>query len=445
MGSTSWLAAIAILSAIACSALDDQYNASIAADEELFFDDAFIATPTTEIMPATDSSLYVDLQDRINPSWDDLKATLVTGKNTNGPAKGSTIAVVDANLNSGSVSLYANRDIPSNMIIHTPTSTYIGRKYFDLQTRWYQEDNKTQIFRMFPGDDNVASSRTLAPRVEAFNNVGWKRGDGWYEFSARYTFLLLRSATVFQIKHNNQFWSMQLVVSSDGKGNFNLIYKKRGDEEEDFEQKTVQTNIVDKSFDIRVIDDGTYHKVYIDNVLKVEGNMTDRLDSETNKARWGFYSPGRAMDRDMLMFVTGVRVGPYTAPKPTKAPARAPTLAPTAVFADLPATIQSCAETIRNTCNLRKFYTGNNCWSKTVDSQCPSLKAYKSDVLEAFKKLISRKCVNAIYQKCGCGSNASPCSQRLSVQVCRFPALTSDEGAALYTDLWKKLVKKCKG
>ena len=38
--------------------------------------------------------------------------------------------------------------------------------------------------------------------------------------------------------------------------------------------------------------------------------MTDRPEGETNKARWGLYSPKAAMDRDILILVTGAYVGP---------------------------------------------------------------------------------------------------------------------------------------
>ncbi|CAB9527000.1 expressed unknown protein [Seminavis robusta] len=38
--------------------------------------------------------------------------------------------------------------------------------------------------------------------------------------------------------------------------------------------------------------------------------MTDRPEGEDNRARWGLYSPKSAMDRDILMFVTGAYVGP---------------------------------------------------------------------------------------------------------------------------------------
>jgi hypothetical protein len=267
-------------------------------------------TMTTRDLHVNSSSteLFVDLNDRVNPAWADLKATLKNGVDSYGPALGSTIAVNHPLIQNGSS--YSQRTIPRNTLIHTPTNSYISPAYYHMQTRWYQEDNNTQIYRMFPGDDNVRNTRNLAPRVESFSTVGWKRGDGWFEFSARYTFIKLRAATVFQIKHNADYWSMQLVVNQNQTSKtWDLYYVKLRDSGA---RRLVQSDIQNKSFDIRIMDDGTYHKVFVNNTLKVEGNMTLRKSTEVNKARWGFYSPGSAMTVDILMFVTGAYVGRVT-------------------------------------------------------------------------------------------------------------------------------------
>ena len=151
-----------------------------------------------------------------------------------------------------------------------------------------------------------AEDRALAPRTEAFGGTSWKRGDGWHEWSGRYTFIKVRGGAVFQIKHNTTYWSMQLDIQPAGDGTFNLAFQCLHDPKA---TQVLERDVVGKSYDVRVLDDGTRHRVYINGVLRVDGEFTDRKDDETNHFRWGFYSPKSAMDRDILILVTGVYVG----------------------------------------------------------------------------------------------------------------------------------------
>jgi len=248
-------------------------------------------------------ALYTDLADVPNPAWDDLKKTLTIGQNSLGPALGSTIRVNREVVEQGP---YAGREIPREISIHTPTSSVIRRPDFGTMTRWYQEDGHTQVFRMFPGDDNVRNDRGLAPRTEAFGGASWKRGDGWHEWSGRYTFVKVRGGAVFQIKHNTTYWSIQLNVVPGEDGTFDFIFQRLHDPDG---KQVLARDVVGKSFEVRVLDDGTRHRVYVNGELRVDGQFTDRKDSEQNGFRWGFYSPKSAMDRDIVIFVTGVYVG----------------------------------------------------------------------------------------------------------------------------------------
>lgn len=248
-------------------------------------------------------ALYTDLQDVPNPDWADLKKTLTIGQDSLGPAPGSTIRVNRELVEQGP---YAAREIPRNINLHTPTSSVIRRADFGTMTRWYQEDGHTQVFRMFPGDDNVRNDRALAPRTEAFSAATWKRGDGWHEWSGRYTFIKVRGGAVFQIKHNTTYWSMQLNVVPGEDGTFDFVFQRLHDGDG---RQVLARDVVGKSFDVRVLDDGTRHRVYVNGELRVDGQFTDRKDTEKNSFRWGFYSPRSAMDRDILILVTGVYVG----------------------------------------------------------------------------------------------------------------------------------------
>ncbi len=247
--------------------------------------------------------LLTDLKDVPNPAWEELKKSLTLGKDSLGPALGSSLRVNRELVATGP---YADRAIPRDITIHTPTSSLIRRADFGSMTRWYQEDGNTQIFRMFPGDDNVRNQRALAPRSEAFGGASWQRGDGWREWSGRYTFIKVRGGAVFQIKHNTTYWSMQLDIQPAADGTFNLAFQRLHDAGA---TQVLERDIVGKSYDVRVLDDGTRHRVYVNGVLRVDGEFTDRRDDERNHFRWGFYSPKSAMDREILILVTGVYVG----------------------------------------------------------------------------------------------------------------------------------------
>jgi len=255
---------------------------------------------------------YVDMKDVMNPHWADLKANLTVGENSFGPAYGSTIHVVQSLVERGR---YRDRKISEGIVLHTPTHSHISKLHQKDMTRWYQEHGamNTQIFRMLPGDDNVRNQRLHAPRVEAYSpDKKWKEGDGWHEWSARFTFVRVRAGAVFQIKHNATYWSMQLRLEKNSANidndTFDLVYAKLRDPD----AKTVLArNVVARSgVDIKVLDNGVHHEVYVNGILKVENSMTDRGGSSAlNHARWGFYSAGSAIDREILVFVTGVYVG----------------------------------------------------------------------------------------------------------------------------------------
>lgn len=264
---------------------------------------------------------YKDLEDEPNPGWSDLVKTLAVGKNSMGPAFGSTIRVHHKTVitRGGANSIFASRDIPMIRPIglHVPTHSNVRPQFFKNMTRWYQEDGTTQVFRLFPGDDNVRNKRQFAPRSEAFGLKSWRRGEGWHEWSGHYTFLKVRDGAVFQIKHNSTYWSMQLVLNENPEleGVFDLYYQKLRDPDA---KTLLLKDVVNKGVDIRVLDDGTNHKVYVDHKLVVENKMTDRRSDEDNRARWGMYTPRSAMDREILIFVTGVYVGPAQDGLPNK-------------------------------------------------------------------------------------------------------------------------------
>ena len=245
-----------------------------------------------------------DLEDLDNIDWLSLKELLPEGENSYGPAYGSTIQVDREQTEVGE---YGQREIPRPIAVHTLINSFIDDDNFSKISRWYQEDGNTQIFRLFPGEDNIRNDRKNAPRSEAFGLVSWKRGDGWYEWSGRYTFLKVRPGAVFQIKHNITYWSMQLILQKNDNGKHDLYYIKLRNPSG---KRLLKENVEGEGVDIKVLDNGEDHKVYVDGELKVENSMTDRPTTDENRARWGLYSPASAMDREILILVTGAYVGP---------------------------------------------------------------------------------------------------------------------------------------
>jgi len=261
---------------------------------------------TSTTVSAADDLYCTDLKDRWNPDWPTLKEKLVIGENSFGPALGSTIDVHEGVTLKGK---YASRRTAQNVALHTLTHSHIPPNKWDTMTRWYQQDGNTQIFRLFKGEDNVRNDRVNAPRSEVYGLYSWKRGDdGWHEWSGRYTFVKVRKGAIFQIKHNPTYWSMQLILQyRKWNDTFDMYYVKLHDNN----AKTLLVeNVEGKAVDVRVLDDGTHHKVYVHGKLMVENSMADRLDNETNRFRWGMYSAGSPMDRDILILVTGAYVGP---------------------------------------------------------------------------------------------------------------------------------------
>jgi hypothetical protein len=250
-------------------------------------------------------NLYsTDMEDLDNVDWFSLKQNFPEGENSYGPAYGSTIRIAREFTEVGE---YGNRKIHSPIAVHTLLNSFIGETNFSKISRWYQEDGNTQIFRLFPGEDSIRNERRNAPRTEAFGLAKWQRGDGWYEWSGRYTFLKVRPGAVLQIKHNITYWSLQLILEENENGRHDLYYVKLRNPSG---KVLLMQDVEGQAVDIKVLDNGEDHKVYVNAELKVERTMDDRPREDKNHARWGLYSPTSAMDREILILVTGAYVGP---------------------------------------------------------------------------------------------------------------------------------------
>jgi len=183
--------------------------------------------------------------------------------------------------------------VPKDIFIHTLCNSLTKRKDFHKWTRWYQEDGPTQIFRLFKDEHNVRNSRPDAARIEAFSKLSWKRGE-WHTWQGTYTLIRPHNGAVFQAKNDENDWSVQIYINSEGTVKLN---HREG------EDKILDRDMAGKSFLLGVRDNGHDYEVYY-NKKKV-GTGSFRRPVSKNRFRWGLYDG--TMKHDAMIFVTGVR------------------------------------------------------------------------------------------------------------------------------------------
>ncbi len=273
----------------------------------LFFVAAQAATCETLGSSATSSELYTE-SGGPNPTFESYKFVRPTVNcNKYKPFPGSVIKVNRALVETGEDSW---RPIYQPIRLHNLCESTIPRSDFHQYQRWYQEDGNTQIFRLFKGEENRRNDREGAARSEVFTTEGFKKGDGWQTFVARYTIISTDGGAIFQSKSNDHNWAVQIDL------------EKNGDIILDHRQKTnvvLAKNMVGKSFDLKVMDDGHDYKVYFNGKL-IDSGFLSRPTGSTN-FRWGIYHGevrGRFMDKDMMIFISGATINPKgTNPNPS--------------------------------------------------------------------------------------------------------------------------------
>jgi len=212
------------------------------------------------------------------------------------------------------------RSVMANSLMrwHNPFSSVFSSP---TSSRWYQKDGDTQVFRVFPGDENLSSGREGAGRSEAFAyNTSTIESDGKkITFSARYHVAehnTSRDVKLFQSKATGldtisgtyPAWGIALWVEKDG----DIILVKRN--EVFSRNEKIDTGYdVGQSFNLRVVDDGYSYKAFVNDVEKAAGTW-ERGNAPT-VARWGAYVQGgsngvltgRSND-PIVVYVSGARV-----------------------------------------------------------------------------------------------------------------------------------------
>lgn len=232
------------------------------------------------------------LQEGSDPTFKELLArkAFPIGKDSHDGVKGSTIRV---NQKIFRKAINGDKPIPKDIFIHTLCNSLTKRADFAKWTRWYQEDGSTQIFRLFKDEHNVRNDRPDAARIEAFSNMSWQRG-AWHTWQGTYTLVKPHNGAVFQAKNDDNDWSVQIYINSDGTVKLN---HREG------EDKVLAKDMAGKSFLLGVRDNGHDYEVYY-NKKKV-GTGSFKRPTSKNRFRWGLYDG--TMKHDALIFVTGVQ------------------------------------------------------------------------------------------------------------------------------------------
>jgi hypothetical protein len=218
---------------------------------------------------------------------------LPKGQNSRLGVTGSTINVANELVE---ITPESKRPIPKKIKIHTLGNSVIARAEFAKWSRWYQEDGRTQVFRLFKGEENVRNAREHAARIEAFSELSWKRG-AWHEWSGTYTLVKPHGAAIFQAKNTINDWSVQLNTNDNGDL---ILNNRRGTDE------VIARKMTGKPFHLRVRDNGHDYEVYLNGKKTGEGSYA-RPEGDTS-FRWGMYLGKSEVKHDAMIFVSGATV-----------------------------------------------------------------------------------------------------------------------------------------
>ena len=236
------------------------------------------------------------------------------GQNWSGGVQGSEVDVNNAVLEQG---IPSNVSIPQNINAHTLNASVIRRNNFDNITRWYQEDGNTQVFRLFEGEENVRNDRGLAARIETFANASTAV---WNDFSIRYTVLKAESVSLFQSKQNSEYdWGLHIGMTPEG----DIHFTHRRNYDGGSRRFTLAEDMIGKSFEILVRDNGHEYELYFNGELIAE-NYYERPGRDF-AWRWGPYRGARELNNDVLVFANNVQMRANTVAPVGLVPYRLPT------------------------------------------------------------------------------------------------------------------------
>ncbi|QDT68756.1 hypothetical protein MalM25_16810 [Planctomycetes bacterium MalM25] len=241
----------------------------------------------------------------VNPPFDDIRNDITNGYS------GTIIDVNNAAVEGG---LNGALGIDDGLRLHTLANSTLPESSFDNWSRWYQTDGATQVFRLFPGEENVRNDRPLAARVEAFDaSTGWNVSDGvWHDWVARYTIIKPINAAIFQAKdQDDEAWSVHLNMNQDGRVSVTHRRPLPGQAK----TQTLVENAIGQPFDIRIRDNGLDYEVYFGDQPQpfTTGQYTrnsDPGDNSDTRFRWGIYVGAKEVLEEAMIFVSHASVDP---------------------------------------------------------------------------------------------------------------------------------------
>lgn len=247
--------------------------------------------------------------------------TIVPGEPSSpGPVNGSTIDVNNTLLEAQTGNLGA---LPTDFRIHTQVNSSISRANFGNFRRWYQEDGRIQVMRLFQGEQNVRSG--IGPegtpgRIEAFYPAFAVPANKWSVWEATYTIIDPLQSNIFQLFHEGgQLWAFHLRMTNTG----TIYFARRRAISGLPSEITIASNMAGKSISFMVRANGTQYELYKRTPVPLQnwelvttGSYTPAVDRMIS-FRWGMYygsQAGQSIPNDGLLFVNGVKVTTIDAP-----------------------------------------------------------------------------------------------------------------------------------
>jgi len=207
--------------------------------------------------------------------------------------------------------------IPKDIGLHTEVcGDSIHRKSFSNWTRWYQEDQNVQVFRLFKGEQNVrgGDGENGSPgRVEVFTKEIAVAPGTWREWEGTYTIIKPVRGCIFQLMHAGSLWPFHIEMSDKG----DIYFLRRRPERSTGMEREIgmAENMVGKSLSVKVRANGEAYEVYRKDPLDngpwklVTKGTGPKAKGDRIQFRWGMYcgsKKGQSVSNDALLFVTGV-------------------------------------------------------------------------------------------------------------------------------------------
>ena len=203
--------------------------------------------------------------------------------------------------------------IPQNIGLHTQNSGGIHRRDFSKWTRWYQEDQNTQIFRLFKDEQNIrdgAGEKGSPGRIESYSLPIIVAPGAWHEWEGTFTIIDPVGANIFQLFHDGHLWPFHIRMNDKG----DIYFARRRPAPGLPQRITLAENMTGKSLSIKVRANGHQYEVFMKAPLEPEWKPVTHgsfLKAKNNKIsfRWGMYcgsKKGETIRKDALMLVNNV-------------------------------------------------------------------------------------------------------------------------------------------